>query len=231
MEDNNLKEYIKSLGASLVGFADLREIDEASRNNMDYGIAIGIKLKPDVIDGISNGPNKEYYEEYKRVNKLLDGIVLSCVKYIKSLGYNAIGQTTTYVTEDDNLTTPSPHKTMATRAGLGWIGENSLLITREYGSAVRISSILTDMVLTADTPINTSRCGECTCCINDCPASAIKGKLWNINVSRDELINPFSCRKKARELLRQNIGTESAICGKCINVCPFTKRYIMSNRK
>lgn len=229
MDENNLKEHIKNLGASLVGFADLRGIDENSRKNMDYGIAIGIKLKPDVIERISEGPTKDYYDEYKRVNKLLDGIVLSCVKYINSQGYNAIGQTTSYVTEDDNLATPLPHKTVATRAGLGWIGKNALLITTEYGSAIRISSILTDMMLETDTPINTSKCGKCTCCTAACPASAIKGKLWNINISREELIDPFKCRKKARELLKQNVGIESAICGKCINVCPFTKRYIKNS--
>jgi len=231
MGENNLKEYIKSLGVTLVGFADLRSIEAGSRKNMDYGIAIGIKLKPDVIEGISDGPTKDYYDEYNRVNKLLDHIVISCVKYINSQGYNAIGQTTTYVTEDADLTTPLPHKTVATRAGLGWIGKNALLITTEYGSAVRISSILTDMMLEPDNPINTSRCGKCTSCADGCPASGIKGKLWNINISREELIDPFKCRKKARELLNKNIGIESAICGKCINVCPYTKRYIKNNQK
>jgi len=231
MKENSLKDYIKSLGASKVGFADLTSIKADARKNMDYGIAIGISLNPDVIEGISEGPRREYYDEYKRVNKLLDEIVLSSVKYINSLGYNAIGQTTTYVTEDDNLTTPLPHKTVATRGGLGWIGKNALLITTEYGPAVRISSILTDMVLAADTPVNISKCGKCTNCVDVCPASAIKGKLWNINITREELIDPFSCRKKARELLKQNIGIESAICGKCINACPFTKRYIINSLK
>lgn len=231
MKENSLKDYIKSLGASKVGFADLTSIEAGARKNMDYGIAIGISLNPDVIEGISEGPTREYYGEYKRVNKLLDEIVLSCVKYINSLGYNAIGQTTTYVAEDDNLTTPLPHKTVATRAGLGWIGKNALLITTEYGSAIRISSILTDMMLVTDTPINTSSCGKCTKCTEACPASGIKGKLWNINITREELIDPFKCRKKARELLKQNIGIESAICGKCINVCPFTKRYIINSLK
>lgn len=158
MLENNLREYIKSLGASLVGFADLRSIEVNSRKNMNYGIAVGIKLRPEVIEGISDGPTIEYYEEYNRVNKLLDYIVTSCVKYINNRGYNAIGQTTTYVTEDDNLTTPMPHKTVATRGGLGWIGKSALLITTEYGSALRLSSILTDMPLITDNPINTSSC-------------------------------------------------------------------------
>ena len=119
-----------------------------------------------------------------------------------------------------------PHKTVATRSGLGWIGKNALLITSEYGSAVRISSVLTDMPLITNNPINESKCGTCNKCAKACPAAAIKGMLWNVSIERDELINPFKCRIKARELLEQKIGIESAICGKCIEVCPVTQLYI-----
>ena len=54
------------------------------------------------------------------------------------------------------LSSPSqtalPHKTIATRAGIGWIGKSALLVTAKYGSAIRLSSILTD------TPIETASC-------------------------------------------------------------------------
>jgi len=226
MIENELKEYLKNLGASLVEFADLSNIDASSRSDMAYGIAFAIKIKPSIILGINEGPTKEYYEEYNKINKTLDNITVSCVKYINNQGYNTIGQTSTYVTSNDNLTTPLPHKTVATRAGVGWIGKNSLLITPEYGSAIRISSVLTDMPLITSDPINESKCGQCNKCVEACPASAIKGMLWNVNVSRDELLNPLKCREKARELLNKKIGIESAICGKCIEVCPITQQYI-----
>jgi len=226
MFENELREYLKNLGASLVEFADLSNIDASSRSDMAYGIAFAIKIKPSIILGINEGPTKEYYEEYNKINKTLDNITVSCVKYINNQGYNTIGQTSTYVTSNDNLTTPLPHKTVATRAGVGWIGKNSLLITPEYGSAIRISSVLTDMPLITSDPINESKCGQCNKCVEACPASAIKGMLWNVKVSRDELLNPLKCREKARELLNKKIGIESAICGKCIEVCPITRQYI-----
>jgi epoxyqueuosine reductase QueG len=222
----DLKEYLLVLGAVLVGFADLESINAASRNNMKYGIAFAVNIKPQVVQGIGEGPTKEYYDEYKRINETLDNIAILCVKYIESAGYNAIGQTSTFVTSDNNLSTALPHKTVATRAGLGWIGKNALLLTTEYGSAIRISSVLTDMPLIADNPINESKCGKCTKCVETCPAGAIKGTTWNMNSIREQLIDPFKCRKKARELLKERIGIESAICGKCIEVCPFTQRYI-----
>ena len=229
MVKNELKEYLKNAGVSLVEFADLRNIDASSRNNMPYGIAFAIKIRPSIIAGISDGPTEDYYEEYKAINTTLDNINLLCVEYIKDQGYNAIGQNSTYVTSNDNLSTPLPHKTVATRAGLGWIGKNALLITPEYGSAIRISSVLTNMPLITNEPINESKCGTCNKCVEACPASAIKGLLWNVNSKREELLNPFKCRKKARELLKQRIGIEGAICGKCIEVCPYTKSYISNS--
>lgn len=231
MGENELKEYLRSLGASLVGFADLSDIDPSSHNNMSYGIAFAVKIDPEIVQGIGEGPTKEYYEEYNKLNKLLDNIAVSCVKYIEMQGCDAIAQTTTYVTEDDNLTTALPHKTVATRAGLGWIGKNALLVTPEYGSAIRISSVLTDMPLKTDLPINMSRCGKCTKCTEACPASAIKGTLWSVNSVRDELLNPFACRKKARELLKREIGIEKTLCGKCIEICPVTRQYLEKSKK
>lgn len=230
MIKNELKEYLKNLGASLVGFADLSNVDTSAFNNMNYGIVFGIKIESRIIEAINEGPTKEYYEEYSKINKDLDNIVISCVQYIERQGYNAIGQTSTYVTSDNNLTTPMPHKTVATQAGLGWIGKNALLITPEYGSAIRISSVISDMPLIADIPINKSKCGECSNCAANCPASAINGIVWDINSTRDELLDPFKCRKKARELSKERIGIEISLCGKCIEVCPFTKRYIRRDK-
>jgi epoxyqueuosine reductase len=226
MIESKLRECLKSHGASLVGFADLSNVETSSFNNMNYGIAFGIKLGSRIIESINKGPTIGYYEEYNKINKDLDNIVISCVKYIQAQGYNAIGQTSTYVTSGNNLTTSLPHKTVATRAGLGWIGKSALLITPKYGSAIRISSVITDMPLVTDIPINESKCGACINCVVACPASAIKGKIWSSTSKRDDLIDPFKCRIKARELSNSTIGIEVSLCGKCIEVCPFTKGYM-----
>ena len=139
-----------------------------------------------------------------------------------------IGQTSTYITSDDNLTTPIPHKTVATRAGLGWIGKNALLITTEYGSAIRLTSVITDMPLKTNNSINESKCGTCNKCKSTCPAEAIKGSLWKVTSKREELIDPYKCRKTARQLFKERVGIEITLCGKCIEVCPFTQRYLKS---
>lgn len=226
MFERELKQYLKEMGAALIGFADLSNVDTKAFDNMNFGIAFGINISAKIIEGINEGPTNEYYEAYNKINSKLDSITKNCEEYIHKLGYSAIGQTSTYVTSDNNLTTVLPHKTVATRAGLGWIGKNALLVTPEYGSAIRIASVITDMSIETNLPINASKCGGCNNCVKACPAMAIKGTLWNVSSVRGELLDAFGCRKKARELLLKNVGIEMAICGKCIEVCPYTKAYL-----
>lgn len=228
MVQEMLVEYLSYLGVSLVGFADLNDIDTTLFNNMKYGISIGIAINPNIINEISEKPTEEYYEEFIRLNTKLDTITKLGVKHIISMGYNAIGQTSTYETRNDNLTTVLSHKTVATKAGLGWIGKNTLLTTTKYGSAIRLSSIITDMDLETATPITESKCGLCNKCVEICPGSVLTGSNWNINSKREDLINPFKCRDVASSNSKKLLGIEMPLCGKCMAVCPFTKQYANS---
>ncbi len=60
----------------------------------------------------------------------------------------------------------------ASRSGLGWIGKNSLLLSKKYGSYVFIGELIIDQELEYDPPVN-DHCGTCTLCINECPTHAI----------------------------------------------------------
>jgi hypothetical protein len=65
-----MDKIIKDLfdkGDSLVIFADLRDLSEKIRFNLDYGISIEIRLNPKIIENIKEDPNKQYQEEYLRV--------------------------------------------------------------------------------------------------------------------------------------------------------------------
>ena len=66
MLNKEIKDLLLAAGASLVGFADLREIDPDARHNLPFGITIAKALNPRIMAGIIEGPTKDYYEEYKR---------------------------------------------------------------------------------------------------------------------------------------------------------------------
>ena len=117
---NTLREELTKKGANLVGFADLQGIEEHKRESMRFGVSVAVALSPDIIKGIKDGPTLEYYNEYNRINDLLDGIIAYATDLIKDHGFNAIPKLRKNVKIDEKTqSTILPHKTVATRAGLG----------------------------------------------------------------------------------------------------------------
>lgn len=70
-------------------------------------------------------------------------------------------------------TAPMMDKAWAVRAGLGWLGKHSNVITRELGSWVFLGEIVLDLELDYDTDIVEDHCGTCTACLDACPTGAI----------------------------------------------------------
>ncbi len=221
-----LREILMERGASLVGYADLHEVWADVRHHLPRGISIAVALDPRIIAGIDKGPTRAYLQEYERVNGLLNDLATFTADYLHNLGYRAkaFQSSVAYV---DPLTCAAPfqHKTVATRAGLGWIGKGALLITRLYGSAVRLSSVVTDAPLTVGWPMNHSHCGPCDACVRACPGGAIKGINWRVGMFREDLYDAHACRETALDLAGR-VGVQRTICGVCINVCPWTQRYL-----
>lgn len=218
---------ITSYGADLVGVGSLLELPEDIRCGLPIVISVAVKYPKDVIRGIAELPTQEYKNWYDSLNKQLDLIVTLGAEALTNAGYEAIAQTREYVGNvEEKLQSALPHKTVATRAGLGWIGKCALLVTEDYGSMIRFSSILTNAPLTTAAPINKSKCGNCTICTNACPAGAVSGKEWNVKLYRDDFFDPIKCRDMARERSKRGFGKEVTLCGKCIEVCPYTQRHM-----
>lgn len=68
---------------------------------------------------------------------------------------------------------PVLERSWAVRSGLGWVGKNGNVLTRDSGSWFFIATLITDLDLVADAPFATDHCGTCTRCIDACPTQAI----------------------------------------------------------
>lgn len=215
-----------SKGASLVGFADMGEVESTARRNLPRAVSIAVALNSEVVASIKDGPHPAYYREYTRANALLSELSHIAAAFLTRCGFRAVALEPT--TEDFDAKTLSAglsHKNAATRSGLGWIGKNALVITETFGSAIRLTTVLTDAPLDTGHPLNESKCGACTACVENCPAQAPSGKLWRLGLHRDEFFDAFACCRKAKAFCDKQ-GIDSTICGICIEACPWTRKYL-----
>lgn len=110
------------------------------------------------------------------------------------------------------------HKYAATRAGLGWIGKCTLLVTPEWGPRVFLRTVLVDARLNAAEPVENSRCGDCRACVDACPYACINGRDWEPGMNRDELLDVFTCNQVRLDAIPE-LGHKDA-CGFCLLACP-----------
>lgn len=222
----NLRKLLLKNGADKVGFADISDV--TIKEGYNSGVVFYITYPKDIIRRMTNAPTMEYVLELVDMNSKLDELGMLCEEYLINMGYNAYAQTKKRLGHDfgENNSFELPHKTFATKAGLGWIGKSALLTTPEHGSALRLSSVMTDAPLDYGMPITQSRCGNCNKCRDACLGGAISGKEWNYRMYRNEFFDDKKCEKYALKVSEINLGKPDTVCGKCLVACPYTQKYV-----
>ena len=217
-----LNELMRAHALFAWGAADVREFstprDETGRQ-FPVAVSFIIPVAPSIMVALRDGPNQAYADEYKNINDRLNEAGLSIARAIASKWYRAQPLAASERTDTVNIKGDFPHKTAATRAGLGWIGKHCQLITRKYGSWVRLGTVFTDMDLECGPPMERNFCGKCSLCVDACPVNALAGSSWHPGMEREKILDVRKCDGWKIEHYPQYGGH---LCGICSAVCPYS---------
>lgn len=140
-------------------------------------------------------------------------------EYLIAKGYRAL------IADGSNEETCIPLKPAAERAGLGWIGKNTLLLDEKYGSWQAIGAIITDADLAEIYPMAKNRCGNCRACMDLCPMNALERPSELI---RERCLSHLLEEEEAPRSALEVSGAYLVECDLCQNVCPWNNSHLLS---
>jgi len=219
-----IRDKALSLGAELVGFAPVARWQEASDIPREFHpdrvwpltrsvIVLGVPVWLPIVE---TAPAEWGREQYTITNNLLDEAAYRLAAFLNRNGHAALNFSRDgYGDIEVLLKTPAAafsHVWAAHYAGLGQVGWNHTLLTREYGPRVRLVSVLTDLELPGDDMIAGDLCSRCRLCQKICPAGAFAAEAGQRYAEMDKL----ACATNSKKL-RKSFRNP---CGFCIKVCP-----------
>ena len=205
---------IDLFGTAMIDEEHRRRFHKSIRDiakSLPYAVSMGIRLSDPVLQTVLTAPTWTYYSHYRQVNIALDQAALLIAGEIQRDGFAALPIPASQLLDWELLKAHLSHREIAGLAGLGWMGRNNLLVTPEFGSMVRLVTVLTDMEM----PVQSGDyaggdCGTCRKCVKMCPVEAI-----------DDDPEKFSLNRCAAQLRRfeKSEKINTMICGLCIKVC------------
>jgi epoxyqueuosine reductase len=247
LTSTQIKQWARQLGFDLVGIAPAEPIPHADKfkdflvkgyhGDMHYlGRHVEKRLDPRLLfpgarSIICTALNYFSESENKRVRHLFGRVA----RYAWIRDYHEIIKTRLYqladriIQESEGVvqwrcfvdTAPLAEKAHAARAGLGWIGKNSLLVNEQLGSWLILGEIVTDLELDYDQPV-TDLCGSCDRCLTACPTKALVEPRI-LDARRCISYLTIESKSPIPDELAPGIGNWIFGCDTCQNACPFNQ--------
>ena len=208
-----IKDLARRFGADLVGITTMGA-DAVYGDPPVYGDPLGFRYAICLGRGmnreaVADIPGDRAQTEVQRSYRLIARAAIRLAEEIRAMGWpaRAFG---------DSKTSDILHIPLAIRAGLGELGKHGSLISRALGSGMRLATVLTDLPLTTDSPVDLGVddfCASCRRCVEDCPPDAI-----------------FETKQMVRGVRKWYVDFDKCIpyfamtrgCGICIHVCPWS---------
>jgi epoxyqueuosine reductase len=194
--------------------ADPRILWPAARSVVMLGLNYGPRDNP--LDDLSR-PASGAISVYARHRDYHD-IVKGRLKQLAAFMLKRAGGGTVKVFVD---TAPVMEKPLAARAGLGWQGKHTNLVSRDFGSWLFLGAIFTDLTLAPDAP-ETDHCGQCRSCLDICPTNALPAP-YQIDARRCVSYLTIEHPGPIPREFRAAIGNRIYGCDDCLAVCPWNK--------
>jgi epoxyqueuosine reductase len=223
MDSNWIKSIALEEGVSLVGIADISDVDDRPYPEMKRALVVAVRLSDAIFDEVKGGliPTHAYFHQYRTTNAFIDQALYRVGLKIQARGYRVVQVAASQsISKNGNgYQALFSHRAAAIRAGLGWIGKSNALVTKEFGPRVRLGTLMIEASIEADQPMWESSCGSCSVCVEACPAYALTGETFVKGISRELIVDVRACGEHMHAAY-QHIG-RGVVCGICIATCPM----------
>ena len=226
-----IRNLAESIGIDTIGFAEASEfsgyrLSQHQRRDPKLTVpdANSIIIAGIYIGGVTIPEWKNAW--YGRTSRLyLSGFFLDIVgplspisDFLNDMGYQA-RICEGYIEGGSIL----PLKLAAVRAGLGWQGKHSLLISKKYGTFLALGGIITDAELEHNTVEESDRCRNCDKCQKACPLAALdQPYVLNIKKCMSNLLTDENLPNQVQAVMENRVGD----CEICQEACPWNKKHL-----